>query len=264
VNVIGMDGNGVIKSRTTEIADIDPLQLPLSRSVEFRESNLQVASLVNAPDDFVGVLSDNNGKVRGLWASFASDNGRDLVQENRGLSSDLVAETLDIVRDNRVLHSLEAEFGEQPLASARRLGLSDAWVKRIAQANPTAREVLSVSRLVAGSDASRVLQPGDILLAIDDKPVTQFREVERAVASKEQVKATVWRVGWREESAGEDGHPVRQRYRPRGAVGWSDLAGAPSRDQRSARHPARRGLCRVLPVWFAGVALRSDAGQTDR
>jgi S1-C subfamily serine protease len=193
VNVVGMDVNGVVKSRTTGIADVDPLQLPLSRSVQFRESNLQVASLVNAPDDFVGVLSDNAGKVRGLWASFASDNGRELIQENRGLSSDLVAETLDIVRDNRPLHSLEAEFTEQPLASARRLGLSDAWVRRIAQTNPSARQVLSVSRLVAGSDASRVLQTGDILLAINDKPVTQFREVERAVVNQEQVTATVWR-----------------------------------------------------------------------
>jgi S1-C subfamily serine protease len=195
VNVVGMDGGGVIKSRTTTIADVNPLQLPLSRSVMFRESNLQVASLVNAPDDFVGVLSDNAGRVRALWASFASDNGRELVQENRGISSELVAETLDIVRSGLPLHSLEAEFVSQTLADARRFGLSDSWVQRISQANPSTREVLSVARLVGGSDAARVLRPGDILLAIDDKPVTQFRDVERAVAKKEVVSATVWRVG---------------------------------------------------------------------
>jgi len=194
VNVVGLDGNGELKSRITTIADVDPLQLPLSRSVQFRESNLEVASLVNAPDDFVGVLADDMGRVRGLWASFASDNGRELVQENRGVSSDLVAETLDIVRQGRALHSLEAEFTPQSLASARRLGLSEAWVLRIEKVNPAAREVLSVARLVAGSDAARVLQPGDILLAIDDKPVTQFRDVELAVANKEAVNATVWRV----------------------------------------------------------------------
>jgi S1-C subfamily serine protease len=194
VNVVGLDGNGELKSRITSIADVDPLQLPLSRSVQFRESNLEVASLVNAPDDFVGVLADDAGRVRGLWASFASDNGRELVQENRGVSSDLVAETLDIVRQGRPLHSLEAEFTPQSLASARRLGLSDAWVLRIEKANPAAREVLSVSRLVAGSDAAHTLQPGDILLAIDDKPVTQFRDVELAVANKEEVNATVWRA----------------------------------------------------------------------
>ena len=194
VNVVGLDGGGELKSRITTIADVDPLQLPLSRSVQFRESNLEVATLVNSPDDFVGVLADDLGRVRGLWASFASDNGRELVQENRGMSSDLVAETLDIVRQRRPLHSLEAEFSQQSLASARRLGLSDAWVLRIEKANPAAREVLSVARLVAGSDAARMLQPGDILLAIDDKPVTQFRDVELAVANKEVVSATLWRV----------------------------------------------------------------------
>jgi S1-C subfamily serine protease len=195
VNVVGMDGGGIIKSRTTTIADVSPLQLPLSRSVMFRETNLEVASLVNAPDDFVGVLSDNAGRVRGLWASFASDNGRELVQENRGIPSDLIEETLDIVREGRALHSLEAEFVEQTLADARRLGLSDAWVARISQANPAARQALSVARLVGGSDAAHILRPGDILLAIDDKPVTQFRDVERAVARKEEVSATVWRGG---------------------------------------------------------------------
>ncbi|HEV7985813.1 MAG TPA: trypsin-like peptidase domain-containing protein, partial [Steroidobacteraceae bacterium] len=195
VNVVGLDGSGIVKSRTTTIADVNPLQLPLSRSVMFRESNLQVAALVNSPDEFVGVLSDNAGRVRGLWASFASDNGRELVQENRGISSDLVAETLDIVRENRPLHSLEAEFVTQRLADARRLGLSDIWVQRISKADPSAREVLSVARLVGGSDAGRLLRPGDILLAIDDKPVTQFRDVERAVARKDAVSATVWRGG---------------------------------------------------------------------
>ena len=195
VNVVGMDGSGVVKARTTTIADVSPLQLPLSRSVMFRESNLKVAALVNAPDDFVGVLSDDSGRVRGLWASFASDNGRDLVQENRGIPSELVAETLDIVREKVPLHSLEAEFVLQTLADARRFGLSDAWVKRISQANPSAREVVSVVRLVGGSDAARLLQPGDILLAIDDQPVTQFRDVERAVTRKEEVGVVVWRGG---------------------------------------------------------------------
>jgi S1-C subfamily serine protease len=195
VNVVGLDGSGIVRARTTTIADVAPLQLPLSRSVMFRETNLQVASLVNAPDDFVGVLSDNAGRVRGLWASFASDNGRELIQENRGISSDLVAETLDIVREQRPLHSLEAELVTQTIADARRFGLSDAWVQRISKADPAAREVVSVARLVGGSDAARMLRPGDILLAIDDKPVTQFRDVERAAASKDEVTATVWRDG---------------------------------------------------------------------
>lgn len=194
VNVVGLDTNGQIRTRTTTIADVQPIELPLSRTVRFRDSNLDVASLVNPPDDVVGVLSGDDGRVRGLWASFASDSNGELVQEMRGISSDLVAETVDLVRSGRQLHSLDAEFEPQSLAAARQLGLSQTWVQRISRADPSAREVLSVARLVGGSDASRKLQPGDIVLAIDGQPVTQFREVERAVEDKDQVRVTVWRV----------------------------------------------------------------------
>ena len=193
VNVVGLDSDGQLRARTTTVSDVAPMDLPLSRTVRFRESNLDVVSLVNPPDDVVGVLADDDGRVRGLWAGFAADNGQDLVQEMRGISSDLVAETVDLVRSGRPLHSLEAEFLPQTLASARQLGLSEDWVQRISQADPSAREVLSIQRLVGGSDAAAQLQPGDIVLAIDGQPVTQFREVERAVEDKAQVHVSVWR-----------------------------------------------------------------------
>src|SRR6185437_6152101 len=68
VNVVGLDTDGRLRARTTTVSDVAPLNLPLSRTVRFRESNLDVASLVNPPDDVVGVLSDDDGRVRGLWA----------------------------------------------------------------------------------------------------------------------------------------------------------------------------------------------------
>ncbi len=193
VDVIGISASGDLQSRSTTIGTVDPLLLPLSRTVQFRDSNIEVAALVNPPDDLVGVLTDKRGRVRGLWASFASDNGRELVQESRGVAADLVAETLQIVRSGVPLRSLEAEFLPQSLASARDLGLSEAWSSSIQRASPTTRQVLGVTRLVGGSDAARLLQPGDLLLAIDGKVVTTFRDVERAVAGKAEVQVTVWR-----------------------------------------------------------------------
>jgi S1-C subfamily serine protease len=46
---------------------------------------------------------------------------------------------------------------------------------------------------VGGSAAGRLLQQGDILLAIDGKTVTHFRDVERAVGDRDRVQVTVWR-----------------------------------------------------------------------
>jgi S1-C subfamily serine protease len=52
-----------------------------------------------------------------------------------------------------------------------------------------------VVRLVGGSNAAKLLQQGDILLAIDGRTVTHFDEVEHAVADVPTVKVTVWRAG---------------------------------------------------------------------
>ena len=194
IAVVGLNGSGELKSRLTTIAEVDPLLLPLSRSVAFRDSNIEVATLVNPPEDVVGVLADKSGRVRGLWASFASDNGRELVQQSRGIAADLIAETLELGRQAAPVHSLEAEFVTQTLAVAHGLGLSEAWMARIEKSAALKRQVLSVARLVGGSDAAQWLKPGDILLAIDGHPVTEFRDVERAVATREIVQATIWRT----------------------------------------------------------------------
>jgi pro-apoptotic serine protease NMA111 len=191
--VVGLGADGQLMSRSTEIASIDQLELPLSRTMRFRDSNIEAAQLVNPPLDFDGVLSDAAGEVLGTWSSFAYENGRELAQDNRGVPIDVVADMLDRVRTGKPLHSLEAELAQVPLSAARELGLSEGWSQRLAQHNPSKRQALSVVRMVGGSPASKVLLPGDLILAIDGAVVTSFREVEKAAADKGRVNVTVWR-----------------------------------------------------------------------
>ncbi|MBS0578416.1 MAG: trypsin-like peptidase domain-containing protein [Proteobacteria bacterium] len=191
--VVGLGGDGQMMARSTEVASIDQLELPLSRTMRFRDSNIEAAQLVNPPLDFDGVLSDASGEVLGTWSSFAFENGREIAQDNRGVPIDVVADMLDRVRTGRPLHSLEAELAQVPLSAARELGLSEDWAQRLAQHTPSRRQALSVVRLVGGSPASKILLPGDLILAIDGAVVTSFREVEKAAADKGQVKVTLWR-----------------------------------------------------------------------
>jgi pro-apoptotic serine protease NMA111 len=195
VSVVGMTGDSELRSRNTQIASVDPLELPLSRTMRFRDSNIEAIQLVNPPTEFDGVLSDKHGNVVGLWSSFAYESGRELAQDNRGVPIDLVSDMLDRVRNDKSLHSLEAEFIVEPLANARELGLSEDWTKKLTQHNSTQRQVLTVVRMVGGSPAARLLKQGDIVLAIDGNIVTRFREVERATGDKPSVKVTVWRNG---------------------------------------------------------------------
>ncbi len=193
VNVVGLDSDGEVKSRGTSISSVDPLQLPLSRTMQFRDTNVEVAQLLNPPGDFDGVLSNNAGEVLGLWSSFIFEGGREPAQANRGVPIDLVSEMLEHVRNGTVLHTLDVELTLQPMSSARRLGLSSAWAQKLEQANPERNQVLSIARITGGSPAARLLQQGDLLLAVDGKPMTRFRDVERAVGKATSVSVTVWR-----------------------------------------------------------------------
>jgi S1-C subfamily serine protease len=192
--VVGQRGDSTIMSQETQVASVDAVAFPLSRTLRFRDSNLEAVSLVNAPTDYDGVLADARGDVVALWSSFAFESARDLEQVNRGVPADLVTEMDDVVEGGRPLYSFEAEFDVASLADARKLGLPDSWIKRFEEHDGGRRQALSIDRLVAGSPAAALLEPGDLLLAIDGKVVNRFREVERAV-QKPEVAVTFWRDG---------------------------------------------------------------------
>jgi S1-C subfamily serine protease len=194
VTVVGLGGDSRLRSLATTVSSVDDVVFPLSRTLQFRDANLEVANLVNPPTDFDGVVVGRDGRVRALWSSFATEGARDMVQINRGMPAEFVREAAEAARSGKVLYSLETEFDALPISAARKLGLPDAWVARLEARNPSHRQVLAVSRVVAGSAAEHVLKEGDLLVAVDGKPLNRFREVELA-SQLPSVALTVLRDG---------------------------------------------------------------------
>ena len=192
--VVGMKADHQLVHQETRVASVDPLLLPLSRTLRFRDSNIEGITLVNAPDEVDGVLVDKRGRVAATWSSFMVQSGGESAQFNRGIGADLVAEFVDIVREGRPFYSLEAEFVYAPLFAARNMGIDEEWLVKLEENNPIKRRALSVTRLVAGTPAASVLRNGDLVLAVDGNVVTSFRALEEA-AQKPQVAVTVWRNG---------------------------------------------------------------------
>jgi S1-C subfamily serine protease len=194
VEVVGLRPDFKLVFRGTEVASVEPASYPLSRTIRFRETNLETLDLVNGPDDIDGVILDRGGDLVALWSSFAFQGGGEPAQENRGMPAEFVRELLDLARGERELHSLEVEWGQVPLARARELGLPDEWARRLAAHDRERPQALSVMRIVAGSPAARLLQTGDLLLSIDGAPVTRLREAELA-AQRAEVELLVLRDG---------------------------------------------------------------------
>ncbi|MDJ0907650.1 MAG: trypsin-like peptidase domain-containing protein [Woeseiaceae bacterium] len=192
VTVVGIKADHQLVHQGSTVASVDPLLLPLSRTLRFRDSNIEGISLVNGPSDFDGVIVDRRGRVSATWSSFAVSAGGESTQFNRGIQSELVQDFVSTVQDGRPFYSLEAEFVYAPLFAARNIGLDEEWLERLEEADPGRRRALSITRLVAGSEAAEKLQNGDIVLAIDGEVVTSFRALETAV-QKPWVIVTVWR-----------------------------------------------------------------------
>ncbi len=190
--VVGIKADHQLVHQESTVASVEPLILPLSRTLRFRDSNLEGIDLVNAPQDVDGVLVDKRGRVMAMWSSFAIQSGNESSQFNRGIGSELVAEFVDIVRKGRPIYSLEAEFVYAPLFAARNLGVDEGWLERLEQRDPLRRRALSITRIVAGTPAEKLLRNGDIVLAVNGEVVTSFRALEKAV-QKPEVSVTVWR-----------------------------------------------------------------------
>ena len=192
--VVGLKGDHQLVHQASTVSSIEVISLPLSRTMRFRDTNLETIALVNAPTDLDGVLVNKKGEVVAKWASFAYQSGGESGQFNRGISAELLDEFVEVVRSGDPVYSLELELGYMPLFAARKLGLDENWLGKLEKNNPGKRRVLNVMRLVAGAPAAEFLKNGDMILAIDEEIVTTFREFERAV-QKPHVGVTVWRDG---------------------------------------------------------------------
>jgi S1-C subfamily serine protease len=184
VLVVGLRGDHKVIHQATEVASVEPVFFPLSRTMRFRETNLETLDLVNGPTDIDGVILDKRGRVVSMWSSFAYQGGGELNQDNKGLPAELLQETVALVRDDKPLRSLEVELRQMPMSGAREFGLPQDWADRLEAHDPTRRQVLAVTRTVAGTPAAEALMPGDLLLSVAGQAVTRFREVETAMETE--------------------------------------------------------------------------------
>jgi S1-C subfamily serine protease len=192
--VVGIKADHQLVHQQSKVSSVDPLLLPLSRTLRFRDSNIEGIDLVTAPGNFDGVLVDKRGRVTASWSSFVIQAGGDTTQFNRGVGSEVIEQFVNTVRDGRPFYSLEAEFVYAPLFAARKMGIDESWIARLEENNPVKRRALSVTRLVADTPAAKLLKNGDMVLAIDGNIVTSYRALEKAV-QKPEVVVTIWRNG---------------------------------------------------------------------
>jgi S1-C subfamily serine protease len=187
--------------RRTAVGSVEPLRLPPPVLPRFQDANLEVATVGDPLDGVGGALVDGRGRVRALWASFATEEAGQPRSVFAGIASELVAEMVAPLRAGQPFawRSLGVELEPRPLAEARALGLPEAAAREVEARDGTSRRLLAVRRVTASTPAAELLEAGDLLLAVGEVLAPSFRDVERA-AQAESVRLRVVRDGAEREA----------------------------------------------------------------
>jgi len=211
VGVVAVKHNHRVFSHSTEVAAVEPVDLPIPRPPRFRAINMERVAVSAAVESIGGALTDPIGRVLALWATFSYQDGKDHRTAEYGIPAELLSDLVASLRagEDPVFWDLGVEFGLLSLAEARNHGLSAAAAARIEAHDPVRRQVLTVQRT---SPIGPGWRAGDLLLAVgpapqglavgtlthghvlEDSPVTTFRDVERLAAAG-HLRATILRDG---------------------------------------------------------------------
>jgi len=203
VSVIALKHNHRVVCHATEIAAVEPVDLPLPRPPRFRAMNLERVAVAAAVESIGGALTDPDGRVLALWSHFSYQDGKDHRSGEFGVPAELLTDIVATLEAGHepVFWDLGVEFGLVSLAEARNHGLSPAAAARLEAHDPVRRQVLMVQRT---SPAAPGWRAGDLLLAAAPRMsletgapgqvITTIREVER-VAAAGRLQVTVLRDG---------------------------------------------------------------------
>ncbi|XP_058185351.1 protease Do-like 7 isoform X2 [Rhododendron vialii] len=224
VYLVGLSRSLQATSRKSVVTNAHAaLNIGPADSPRYRATNMEVIELTaDFGRTFSGVLTDEHGRVQALWASFSTElkyGSSTSVDHHltRGIPIHTISHVLNkfisgangpnllingIRRKMPLVRILEVELYPRLLSKARSFGLSDKWVQTLVKKDPIRRQVLRIKGCLAGSTAEDVLEQGDMILAINEEPITCFGDIEDACHALDQcdesdgkLQMTIFRQG---------------------------------------------------------------------
>ena len=186
---VGLTSNMRVVTQATTISRVDAVSGFIPSPPSFRETNTEAYKLAEHASSIGGVLADEQGRVVGLWTFNVDNDGGNFLGLPVGYLADLLGFISDGAQEG--LRDLGIEVQPISLAAAADRGVPAEWIARLADADPERRQALEVIRIHPDATAFGTLVGGDVLLAVDDAPVTRPRTLEELVqAAAGQVTIT--------------------------------------------------------------------------
>jgi pro-apoptotic serine protease NMA111 len=192
----GLNNEGVVEYRQTNIDTVDELWLRQFTVPQYIEKNIKVAYLVNPNTVIDGVIADADGDALALWTYFeeSNENGKDPNYILAGMPIHYVKELIALASGEREVFSFDLRLSQIAPVYALQMGLPEEWWLKLQKQNPTENKLLVVVNVPVSAKSANFLKRGDILLEVDGVAVSSFQQVE-TLSQKPQVSITYFSEG---------------------------------------------------------------------
>ncbi|CCH60350.1 hypothetical protein TBLA_0C05520 [Henningerozyma blattae CBS 6284] len=185
---IGFTHNNRLVTSPTTVTDISSVSIPSNLIPRYRATNLEAISIdcnVSTKCNS-GILTDSDGTIRALWLSFLGER-----QENKekvylmGLDIVDCIEIIELLKKDikPKVSIVDAEFGSISILNARIRGVPEEWISRMEKQSNNRLQFITVTRISFSTNKIN-LKTGDVILAVNDKLVTELSQMNGVVRDK--------------------------------------------------------------------------------
>ncbi|QPG76238.1 hypothetical protein FOA43_003624 [Brettanomyces nanus] len=169
----------------TKVSDVGVINIPTnSNAPRYKATNVEAVLVDSTTCQKCGsgVLADTDGTIRAFWLSCDGEEDR---MYTMGVNVTDVMWELEFMKSGKLpdLKIIDVEFGSILIATARINGVPEEWIKRIENNSTDKLQFLYVPSVSTNLDNKRScnLKPGDIILSVNDKLITRFRDVDSVI-----------------------------------------------------------------------------------
>lgn len=203
---VGFNQNHRVVVAKTVVTDITAVGIPANAAApRYRAVNLDAITVDTglSTQCSSGVLIGSDGIVQALWLTYMGERSQGSHRDTEyhlGLGTSMILPIIQQIRAGHIpnLRILNMESYVIQMAQCRIMGVTDDWIKKVAQANPSRHQLFTVRKVdcaphVGMSDGQK-LQEADIILTINDKLITKVSDFD-IMYDKDYLDALVVRKG---------------------------------------------------------------------
>jgi hypothetical protein len=169
-----------------------------SLSASYRATNVEAVYFdTRLVDDCPsGVLVGEDGTVLAVWLEFYCCHGPNRETCSHGLATPVLVPIVEQLRrgETPIPLMLGVEFKSLDMADTSTRGLSDAWIRKISEDNPTQPQLFTVeNKSLARDQDTAALREGDVVLQLNGKLCSRISRLDPVF--EEIVEAVIVRAG---------------------------------------------------------------------